>query len=241
MVKRIHNGALGEIVCGEAYFYFPMIELPPWPKVSVAERRIRNWIYDRVLSGDILIEQNIHAVDICNWVLQGYPVKAVGGGGRKTPRHPGEDTWDHFNITYTYPNNVHVSFSSTKFDLGWWDVCERFFGTKGVSESHYLGGVRIYGEEPWDSGFGGPGHFWQGLDMNPLADALKDSDSEKQKTFISSITSAEFHNQAAQGAESTLSAILGRSAAYTGREVTWDELIRSEERWESGIDLYSLA
>jgi predicted dehydrogenase len=241
MVRRIHNGALGEIVCGDAHSCFPSLDIPPRPYASPDEQRIRTWFYDRVLSGDILVEQNIHALDVCNWILQGHPLKAVGAGGRKTSKHPGEDNLDHFNITYWYAGGVHVSFSTTKFDRGWWDVSERFFGTKGISESHYVGGMRIYGDEPWDTGFGGQGRFWHGMDADIYADALKDAESEKQKAFVQSILTGNFHNQAALGAESTLSAILGRTAVYENREVHWDDLIRSDERWESGIDLNKLA
>ncbi len=66
------------------------------------------------------------------------------------------------------------------------------------------------------------------------------TDSEKQKGFIASITSGQFHNQAAQGVESALTAMLGRKAAYTGREVTWDELVKSNEKWDAKIDLEKL-
>src|SRR5437879_11685226 len=73
LVNRIHNGAIGNIVCGEAYYLTGYIDRPPWPTASPAERRLRNWVHDRVLSGDIIVEQNIHVVDICTWVLQAHP------------------------------------------------------------------------------------------------------------------------------------------------------------------------
>ena len=79
LVKRIHAGALGEIGFGEAYYYCPYMEASH-PNVPPAQYRIRNWLHDRVLTGDIIVEQNIHAIDICNWVLKGHPVKAVRHG-----------------------------------------------------------------------------------------------------------------------------------------------------------------
>lgn len=241
MVRRIHGGALGKIVCGQVYYYTGAIERPAWPGASPAERRIRNWVWDRVLSGDILVEQNIHVVDVCNWVLQGHPVKASGTGGR-TARTDAGDCWSHFVVSFTYPDDVHLGFGSTQFEKGWWDVNERFFGSKGVSESHYSGPVAIYGEEPWAWGSGasqkeGGASFSV---TGSFHDNLEQADSEKKKAFIESITSGNFHNQAGAGAESALSAMLGRTAAYTGREVTWDELLRSDEAWDAGIDLNRL-
>ncbi len=243
LTKRIHEGALGKIVCGQAYYYTGAIERPTWPTASPLERRIRNWVYDRVLSGDILVEQNIHVVDVCNWVLQAHPLKATATGGRKARTDEG-DCWDHFEVLYTYPDNIHVSLNSTQFDRGWWDVCERFFGTKGVSEAHYSRPVRIAGDDPWDweQGEGAqeqkPEQF---STTGVFKGALDQADSEKKKAFVESITSGKFHNQAAQGAESALTAMMGRKAAYTGRTVTWDELMKSEETWESKIDWRKLS
>jgi predicted dehydrogenase len=241
LTRRIHAGALGEISCGQAYYYTRGIALPEWPNASPAERRLRNWVWDRILSGDIIVEQNIHVIDVCNWVLQSHPIQASGAGGRKVRTDPG-DCYDHFTATLTYPKGINIAFSSTQFNQGWWDVCERFFGSKGVSEAHYSSPVAIYGDEPWD--------FFQGMAQEKAGEfspagtfrgALDDADPQKQKAFVESIASAKFHNQAAQGAESALSAMLGRMAAYTGRVVTWDELLKSEEVWDARIDIEKLA
>ena len=239
MVRRIHGGALGKMVTGQAYYYTGALERPAWPNASPAERRLRNWPYDRVLSGDILVEQGIHVVDICNWVLQDHPLKAHGAGGRKVRTDHG-DAWDHYNVTLFYPDDVHVSFTSTQFVKGWWDVCERFFGSKGVSESHYTGGVRILGAEPWEADLGGTAQGGQFSATGSFTSALKDADPEKQKAFIGSITSGKFVSEATPGAESALSAILARTAAYTGKEITWEALLRSDEAWDSKLDLNKL-
>jgi myo-inositol 2-dehydrogenase/D-chiro-inositol 1-dehydrogenase len=243
LARRIHAGALGSIACGEAYYYASPIDRPAWPGASPVEVRLRNWVYDRVLSGDIIVEQNIHVVDTCNWILEGHPLKAIGKGGRASRTDSG-NAWGHYNVVFEYPNSVHVTLNSTQFDKGWWDVNERFFGSKGVSESHYSGPVAIYGDEPWSwntnqsptqkesKKFSATGAFH---------DNLADADSEKQKSFIESITSGQFHNQAALGVESALSAMLGRTAAYEGREVTWDELLKMDMHWESNIDLNQFA
>jgi predicted dehydrogenase len=199
-------------------------------------------VYDRVLSGDIIVEQNIHVIDVSNWILQGHPIKATGAGARGSRTDSG-DAFSHFNVVYTYPDDVHVTINSTQFDKGWWDVNERFFGSKGVSESHYSGPCAIYGDEKW---------AWSAANTPPpeeekkfsvsgaFHDNLAEADPEKKKAFIESITSRKFHNQAALGAESALTAMLGREAAYKGHEVTWDELLKSNLHWDAKIDLNKL-
>lgn len=240
LVRRIHAGALGTLACAQGYYYSGGLKLPAWPNASPAEQKLRNFYYYRELSGGILIDQGIHVIDIINWALQAHPLKACGAGGRKVRNDEG-NCWDHYNLTYVYPGDVHVTFSSTQFNKGWWDVCERFFGSKGVSESHYSGVLKIYGDEPWDAN---PGEATQPVGKFSVAgafsDNLKDADPEKGKQFIASIVTGNYLNEAAQGAESTLSAILGRMAAETGREITWEEMLRSEEELDPGIDLSKL-
>lgn len=240
LVRRIHAGALGEISCGEAYYYCPFLKLPDYPKASPVELRLRHWLHDRVLSGDILVEQNIHVVDICNWVLQSHPVKAVAAGGRKGRTESPGDNWSHYNVIFYYPNDVQVSFTSCQFGKSPFDACERFFGTRGSSVSPYSGPLQISGEEPWTwNGSDKPASGAFSLTGN-FTDNLAQADSEKHAAFIQSIVSGKFHNQAALGAESALSCMLGRTAAYTGRQASWDDLMRSTEVWDAGIDIANL-
>ncbi len=239
LVKRIHGGELGTIVCGEAHYLSGYLDRPKWPGASKTEWRLRNWVYDRVLSGDIIVEQNIHVIDICNWILQGHPVKVSGTGGR-LGRPVDGDVYGNYNVVFTYPGGVDVTFSSTQFAKGWWDVTERFFGTKGTSQSPYSGPLGIWGDEAWqtplipvkdEQGFSATGKFTSNLEF---------ADAEKKKLFVESITSGKFHNQAEKGVESAVSCMMARTAAYTGREVTWEEQWKSKEAWESGIDLEKL-
>jgi predicted dehydrogenase len=241
LVRRIHAGALGEIAAGEAHYYAPLAEQREWPGASGQALRLRNWIHDRVLSGDIIVEQEIHAIDICNWVLKGRPLKAVATGGRKGRMMPGMDCYSHFDAIFYYPDDVHVSFNATQFGKGPFEVSERFFGVRGASESPYSGKLGITGDETWT---------WEGSEQakrqgqfsasGSFSDNLTQADPEKQRAFIASVTSGQFHNQAASGVESALTAMLGRQAAYTGREVTWDDLLRSGERLDAGIDVNNL-
>ncbi|OLB05322.1 MAG: hypothetical protein AUH06_10250 [Gemmatimonadetes bacterium 13_2_20CM_69_27] len=239
LVRRIHEGALGDIICGEAYYLTGYIDRPPWPNASPAERRLRNWVRDRVLSGDIIVEQNIHVIDICNWVLKAHPLNATATGGRLGRPADDGDCYGNYHVVFRYPGNVDVTFSSTQFAKGWWDVSQRFFGTKGTSLSPYVGPLGIWGDEPWQAPLpppppGQPAAFSV---TGNFTSNLESADPEKKKAFIESITNGTFHNQADKGAESALSCMMARSAAYTGREVTWDELMTSQEVWESRLDL----
>jgi predicted dehydrogenase len=239
IVRRIHDGALGKPVSISAAYNAPMAVHHERPGMSEDEMMIRNWLWYRNLSGDILVEQNIHVIDICDWVLQSHPIKAFATGGRSVITHPG-DCWDNYQVTYTYPNDVHVSFSSTQFNPGtWFDVSERIYGSKGFAEAPYSGPLRIVGDNAWtwsdtskqdtgSKGFAANGAF---------SDNLALADSEKDKGFIESITSGKFHNQIAAGVETARSCMLGRMAGQLKREVTWDEQLEHGEEYQMNINM----
>ncbi|MGH9404573.1 MAG: Gfo/Idh/MocA family protein [Terriglobia bacterium] len=242
LTRRIQAGDLGEIACGEAYYYSSFINRPQWTGKPADYVRLRNWIYDRVLSGDIIVEQNIHVVDTFNWMLGTRPVKAFARGGRQIRTNSG-DTYGHYNVVFTYPNNLTINFGSTQVSKGWWDVAGRFFGSKGTSEWHYSGPVAIYGEQPWTWSSGQPsappGQAKFSV-TGAFSDNLAQADPQKLGGFIESITSGKFHNQAALGAESALSAMLARESAYLGRELAWDELLSMDMTWDAGLDLAAI-
>jgi predicted dehydrogenase len=240
VVRRIHEGALGKIACITAHYNAPEAVSHAGADWSPDEFRIRNWLWYQALSGGILVEQNIHVIDICNWILQSHPIKAFATGGRNVITNAG-DTWDNYQVIYTYPNNVHLSFSSTQFGNNhWFDVSERVFGSNGIAEAPYSGPVRIIGENAW---------AW--TDVTPtqskapavfaangaFTDNLQFADREKDRSFIDSITSGKFHNQTVQGVESALSCMLGRMAGRLGREVTWEEQLKHGEEYSMNIDM----
>ena len=240
VVRRIHEGALGKIASVAAHYNAPASK--PYPglgNVSADELRLRNWLWDRTLSGDILVEQNIHVIDLCNMMLKGHPTKAIATGGRNVLTHAG-DCWDNYQVIYTYPDDVRVSFSSTQFGSGsFFDVSESVFGSKGVAEAPYSGAVRILGENAWAwSDPSQPKQSTAEFAANgAFSDNLAFADREKDKGFIESIVSGKFHNQAEEGVQTALSCMLGRMAGLQGREVTWDELLQHGERYELKMDV----
>jgi hypothetical protein len=131
-----------------------------------------------------------------------------------------------------------VSFASTQFGPGPFNVGMLYYGAKGFGEARYDAPVRIAGESPWEfPGLGKPEATDTAAAVTgAFRGALDDADPNKQKAFIESITSGRLLNEAQQGAESTLAGILGRMAAYTGKEVTWDQMMKSKEVFDPKMD-----
>ncbi len=238
LARRIHDGAIGTPACGQAFYYCAHLDRPDWPNASADEQRLRNWVWYRDLSGDIIVEQNVHVIDMCNWFLRAHPVKAMATCARRMRQDAG-DCKDNFNAVVTYPGDVQISFGSTQFDSPEFDAGVRLFGSEGSSESHYDWRVKIAGTHAWDAGLGAGGadNGAQFSAAGSFRGALDQADAEKQKAFIASITGKAFHNQALQGAESALSAMLIRNAAYAGTPMTWDELLASSEVYDPKLNL----
>jgi myo-inositol 2-dehydrogenase/D-chiro-inositol 1-dehydrogenase len=238
MVKRIQQGDIGEIVTAQLFYLSSAGKLNELKNVSDDEFRIRNHFHFRALSGGILLDQGIHMLDICNWALKANPEKAMGTGGNKL-RPAGGDAWNNYQVLYKYPNDINVSFHSTQVGPSFGDVCCRFMGTKGTAEAHYSGGVFINGDNKWDSGIARsdsqltPQQQAAGIFLSSLHDA----DANKEKAFINSIETGNFLNETSSGAASTLTAILGREAAETGKEMKWNDLLHSSQRIDPKLNL----
>lgn len=225
--SRVHRGDIGKPVLAQVFYYAgrPSPDKSK-PGMDPGERRILNFYMDKVLGGDIIVEQNIHVIDVANWYLQSHPLSATGAGGRTdwsgTPYDAG-DAWDHFVVRYVYPNGVQADFSSNQLTNSFSDLCIRCFGINGAVDSHYGGLVRITGE-----------NAWMGAEKD---DTFRQGAVNNVKAFIESIHSGKPLNNAEQAVESNLTAILGRTAAYQGGTVTWDEMMRSEERLHADLKL----
>ncbi len=210
-VKKVQEGAVGPVVSGRVFFNTGGIwRVDRKPEMSDMEWQIRNWYYFDWLSGDHIVEQHVHELDLCNWVLKANPVRATAVGGRIVRTEPVYgNIWDHFAVDFEYPNGVHILSMARQWDNTDGARGAYFAGPNGEAEL-YQGVVR--GPSPWR--YEGP---------------YKDPNTVEHADFIASIRSGKRYNEARQLAESTLVAILGRTAAYTGKTVTWDEVASSDQ------------
>ena len=243
IAEKVKAGALGKIATVSGNYNAPASTEKTHPDIKPDEYRLRNWLWDRALSGDILVEQNIHIIDLCNWMLGEHPVKATATGGRNILTHYG-DCWDNYQVDYTYPGDIHFSFASTQFGSdGKFDAGLRLFGAKGSATVPYAGPIQITGAQAWEwqesksyapsSGqFAADGSF---------RDNLEFADREKDRTFIESIVTGPAHNQVAAGVETALSCMLGRMAGYQRREVTWEDLLAHGETYQLGFSMEQFA
>jgi predicted dehydrogenase len=223
-VKRAQYGDIGRIVCGEATYQCG----PTWgdqarwlqEKPGDPEMRLRAWGLDRALSGDVITEQNIHALDVATWILDAAPLHATGSGGRKA-RSAGS-CWDHFSVSFTFPQDVLVSFCSKQLGDGWDDICCRMYGTDGTLDSHYFGEVSIRGRLPYRGG--------------KIPNLYADGAISNIAAFHECITRGEFTNPTvAASVRSNLTTILGRTAAWRHAKVTWDEVMAANEPLEADL------
>jgi myo-inositol 2-dehydrogenase / D-chiro-inositol 1-dehydrogenase len=243
IATRIQGGALGKIASIAANYNAPASLEKVRAGESPDEYQLRNWLWYTALSGDILVEQNIHIIDLCNWLLDAHPIKATATGGRNILTHAG-DCWDNYQVDFTYPNEVHLSFSSTQFGAyGGFDAGLKMFGALGMATVPYSGPVQILGSNAWawqDSTKTAPGTApasGQFAANGSFLDNLEFADRDKERSFIESIVTGQAHNQIASGVETALSCMLGRMAGYTRREVTWEDLLAHGETYQLGMKL----
>jgi len=243
IAEKIKAGALGKLVAVTGNYNAPASTEKTHPGISANEYRLRNWLWDRALSGDILVEQNIHIVDLCNWLVGAHPLKATATGGRNVLKHFG-DCWDNYQVDFTYPGDVHFVFASTQFGLdNTFDAGLKLFGASGSATVPYSGPIKITGTNAWgweDSNAvaAGSGAF---AANGSFSDNLAFADRDKERTFIASITSGPAHNQIADGVETALSCMLGRMAGYRHGEVTWDDLLAHGETYQLGFSVEEFA
>jgi predicted dehydrogenase len=225
--NRVHRGDIGKPVMAQVFYYAGRV-IPDrvQPGMEPGRARMTNIYADRVLGGDIIVEQNIHVIDVANWFLDAHPLKAFGTGGRTDwsgTQYQSGNAWDHFLVTYWYPDDVQATFSSNQLTRSFSDLCVRCFGITGCVDSHYNGLVRITGDNEWS-----------GTKLDPT---FKEGAVNNVKAFIASIHSGKLLNNGPTAVESNLTAILGRTAAYKQSVVTWDEMMNSTEKWEADLKL----
>ena len=214
VIKRIHEGAIGDLKFMRIYFNSSGV----WvhnrkPDETEMQYQVRNWYYFTWLSGDHIVEQHVHDIDVANWIKQGAPVKANGMGGRQFRIGPqyGE-IFDHHSVEFEYADGTKC-FSFCRHIPNTWGAFSEFaHGTKGYAdiEGHGRGILHVDGKEPMKWERGPDGHQ---LEMDDQFAAL---------------AAGQPYNEGDYGATSSMTAILGRMATYSGQVVTWEQAINSK-------------
>ena len=210
-MKRVHDGAIGDIVEARVYWnQGPIWVHPKEAGWSDVEWQLRNWYYFTWLCGDHIVEQHVHNLDVANWATKAHPLNAVGLGGRQVRTGPEYgNIYDHFSVDYEYPNGVHVASYCRQMPKCENNVSEALVGTQGFCQANKY---TITGAKSWRLA---------GKDNLPYV--------QEHTDLIAAIRSGQPYNELKAVAESTLTAILGRMAAYTGQKVTWDQALNSAE------------
>jgi len=214
-IKRIHDGAMGDIVTLQANDLRGGIwqkeRQPDWTDMHF---QMRNWYHFTWLSGDFNVEQHVHFLDICAWVMKDeYPVRCVGQGGRQVRSAPGH-IYDHFAIVYEYAKGQKLFSFCRQIPRCKNDISAQVMGTKGVghlTESDGKMSLTTLGT-PW---------VYRGKH--------KDMYQVEHDELFASIRKGKPINNADYMAKSSLMAIMARMAAYTGQQITWDMAFNSKE------------
>ncbi len=207
----LDSGAIGAIRLAHLHF----IKSSSWnqrPQVTepkTTDEKIRGWHVWNDLSGDLIVENNVHLIDVMNWFVGNRPASAVGAGGRNY-RKIG-DMRDHGNVSFLFANGVQGALIGTTLAPSFYrHVHEQYFGETGVIET---------ASEYWKHYIDRDKSFEEASPRNVTTDALE--------SFVKRIAESKPENTIVRGAESTLTAILGRMAMDARREVTWDEMMQS--------------
>jgi predicted dehydrogenase len=224
IMKRVRGGDIGQLVAGQCYWNMGTLWVERaaqnWAdrivkKWSDMEWQVRNWLFTAWCSGDHIVEQHVHNLDVMNWAFGAHPVRCVGMGGRAARTDPMYgNVFDHFAVEYEYPSGARVLSMCRQTAGAAESVSERVVGTAGSS---YTDGADAYikGARPWENTQASP---------NPYV--------QEHVDLVASIKAGKPLNEGRQVAESTLTAIMGRMSAYTGRALSWDWVMNA-----SALDL----
>ncbi len=213
VMKRVHNGDIGNLVAGQCYWIGPCVR--QWgfyherqPSWSDMETQCRNWYFYAWQSGDHIVEQHVHNIDVINWAMGTHPVTALGLGGRQVRIEPEfGNIYDHFAVEFEYANGARILSMARQITGCTERVTERIVGTKGVAVEGLIEGANPY--------------KYDGPTPNPY--------EQEHADLIASIRAGRPLNEGKQVAESTMTAILGRMSAYTGRAIKWDWAMKASK------------
>ena len=215
-IKEIHGGAIGDVVSGRVFWNQGNIwakkREPQWK--TDMEYQIRNWYHFLWLCGGCIVEQHVHNLDVAVWAIGKHPVACVGMGGQEVNTEPEfAESFDHFAVDYEFPDHVHVMSMARQISGCQNDVSEHLVGTKGKAN------------------LSDPDTFQ--LDAPGAKRIRRNRDApgayvQEHIDLLEAITSNKYVNELKQVAESTLTAIMGRMSAYTGKRVTWEDALNSK-------------
>jgi predicted dehydrogenase len=216
-VKRLHDGAIGDITSMTCYWLGnARAGVERLPGEDEMHYQLRNWYYFTWISGDFIVDQHIHNIDIINWIKKGHPVRAQGMGGRqvRNDRKLHGQIFDHHFVEYEYADGSKLSSQCRQGQPGTYqEVSEHVVGTKGRADLNV--GMRLFritGPNAWELRLkqAEDGHQ---LEHFPLMEAIRNNTP---------------YNELEEAAMSTMTAIMGRMATYSGKMVEWDEALNSK-------------
>ena len=217
-LQMVRNGDIGKIVMGEAHY--------PWrgggrglPPAN-PEEQLRSWYYVLPLSGDFIVEQSIHSLDVATWIINADPIRAIGTGGQKL--RPKGSIWDHFAVTYWFPDDVPLSFTCIQSIPEMKDeITARAYGSDGYIQTDYYSDVLLRGKDVYKGS--NPELYTSGARVNI-------------REFHQFITEGKLDNPTvAPSVRSNLTAILGREAGYKQGEITLAKLIKDGKRLKPNL------
>jgi myo-inositol 2-dehydrogenase / D-chiro-inositol 1-dehydrogenase len=216
-IKKLRDGAIGKLLCLRAYWDGGPPAKQPSPRGdrSELEYQMRNWYFFTWLSGDHIVEQHIHNLDVCNWLMDAHPAEAQGMGGRqvRTGKEWGQ-IYDHHFVEFTYADGTKMFSQCRQIPGCWPSQSEHALGVNGLAEIN-KGAIHV----GWESGGAAKPRKKKGgvnayqIEHDVLFDAVRNDKP---------------YNQVELGASSTMTAILGRMATYCGQPVKWDEAFNSQ-------------
>jgi len=218
LADQVQDGAIGNIIAGQSFriggglMDFRPDEFARRPEWSDMEWQLRRWLFTVWASGDFITEQHVHNLDVINWLMGSHPVKATGFGGRQV--RTGEsypNVWDHLSVEFEYENGARITHLGSQIDGLSFRNDIRLNGDEGNLYVNFSRAT-IEGKRSWE---------YTGENINPAVQEYKD--------ILMSIRSNSSINEGEQIAQSTLTAIFGRMAAYSGRSVSWNWLMNASK------------
>jgi myo-inositol 2-dehydrogenase / D-chiro-inositol 1-dehydrogenase len=219
-IGQVHQGAIGQLVLAEAHY--------PWSgggrgsPPAKPEEQLRSWYYVLPLSGDFIVEQSIHALDVATWIINADPIHARGIGGHKV--RPANSIYDHFAVTYAFPDDLTLSFTCIQsIPMVKDEIRARAFGADGFIDADYYTGVLLRGKETAVRG--------------EVGDLYKQGTVVNINEFHEAVAKGDCSNPTvAPSVRSNLTAILGREAAYRSTELTLKSLIKQGKKLEPNLE-----